>query len=51
MDVRDRMEDVGKSIEKGGPGLSDGKSLLGDYTTKEEINACTAVMPVWKPAL
>ncbi len=42
MDVRDRMEDVGKSIEKGGPGLSDGKSLLGDYTTKEEINACTS---------
>jgi ferredoxin len=42
MDVRDRMEDVGKSIEKGGAGLNDGKSLLGDYTTKEEINACTS---------
>jgi ferredoxin len=42
MDTRDRMEDVGKSLEKGGPGLTDGKSLLGDYITKEEINACTS---------
>lgn len=35
MDTRDRMEEVGKT------GLDDGKSLLGDYITKEEINACT----------
>jgi ferredoxin len=42
MDVRDRMEDVGKSLEKGGPGLNDGKFLLGDYITKEEVNACTS---------
>lgn len=42
MDTRDRMEDVGKSLEKGGPGLNDGKFLLGDYITKEEINACTS---------
>lgn len=42
MDVRDRMEDVGNSLEKGGPGLNDGKFLLGDYITKEEINACTS---------
>ena len=42
MDVRDRMEDVGNSLEKGGPGLSDGKFLLGDYISKEEINACTS---------
>lgn len=41
MDVRDRMEEVGKSIAAGGPGLADGKSLLGNYITKEEINACT----------
>jgi ferredoxin len=41
MDTRDRMEDVGRSLEKGGPGLNDGKSLLHDYITKEEINACT----------
>lgn len=38
MDTRDRMEEVGAS-EKG---LQDGKSLLGDYITKEEINACTS---------
>lgn len=42
MDTRDRMEEVGKSIEVKGPGLNDGKSLLGDYITKEEINACTS---------
>ncbi len=42
MDTRDRMEEVGKSIASSGPGLSDGKSLLGDYITKEEINACTS---------
>lgn len=41
MDVRDRAEEVGKSLDSGGPGLEDGKSLLGDYITKEEINACT----------
>jgi heterodisulfide reductase subunit C len=42
MDTRDRMEDVRKSIEAGGPGLGDGKTLLNDYITKEEINACTS---------
>jgi heterodisulfide reductase subunit C len=41
MDVRDRAEEVGKSLDAGGPGFEDGKSLLGDYITKEEINACT----------
>jgi heterodisulfide reductase subunit C len=41
MDVRDRAEEVGKSLDAGGPGLDDGKSLLGDYITKEELNACT----------
>lgn len=41
MDTRDRMEEVGSSLDKGGKGLEDGKSLLGDYVTKEEINACT----------
>jgi len=39
MDTRDRMEEVVKSK---GAGLNDGKSLLGDYITKEEINACTS---------
>jgi ferredoxin len=42
MDTRDRMEDVGESVAKGGPGLNDGKTLLNDYITKEEINACTS---------
>jgi len=41
MDTRDRAEEVTKSIDKGGKGLEDGKSLLGDYITKEEIFACT----------
>lgn len=42
MDTRDRLEDVGKSLALGGPGLNDGKTLLGDYIAKEEINACTS---------
>ncbi len=41
MDTRDRAEEVGASKAKGGKGLQDGKSLLGDYITKEEILACT----------
>lgn len=42
MDTRDRMEEVGKSRLAGGPGLNDGKTLLNDYISKEEINACTS---------
>jgi heterodisulfide reductase subunit C len=42
MDTRDRMEEVGKSLDAGGAGLNDGKTLLNDYITKEEINACTS---------
>jgi len=42
MDVRDRMDEVGRSLEAGGKGLDDGKTLLNDYITKEEINACTS---------
>jgi heterodisulfide reductase subunit C len=41
MDTRDRMEEVGKSIEKGGAGVNDGKALLDDYILREEIFACT----------
>ena len=41
MDTRDRLEEVGQSLAKGGQGLEDGKTLLDDYTTREEINACT----------
>ncbi|MGB3777392.1 MAG: (Fe-S)-binding protein [Tunicatimonas sp.] len=39
MDTRDRLEEVGNNKE--GKGLEDGKTLLDDYTTREEINACT----------
>jgi heterodisulfide reductase subunit C len=42
MDVRDRAEEVGKSIDSGGKGFDDEKSLLGDFITKEELNACTS---------
>jgi len=42
MDTRDRAEEVGASIASGGKGFEDGKSLLGDYITKEEIFACTS---------
>ncbi len=42
MDTRDRMEAVGEDLRKGGKGLDDGKSLLDDYITREELNACTS---------
>ena len=41
MDTRDRLEEVGKNIDKNGSFKPDGKQLLGDYITKEEIWACT----------
>lgn len=42
MDTRDRLEEVGKNIEKnGGEFVDDGKSLLYDYITPEELRACT----------
>lgn len=42
MDVRDRVEEVGKGIRKEGDKFDDGKSLLRDYITEEEIWACTS---------
>ncbi len=42
MDVRDRSEEVGRNLEKNGKGLEDGKTLLDNYITREELNACTA---------
>ena len=42
MDTRDRMEEVGKNIDKHGADYQDGKSLLDDYITREEIWACTS---------
>ncbi|HXB39383.1 MAG TPA: (Fe-S)-binding protein [Bacteroidia bacterium] len=41
MDTRDRLVEVGKNIDKNrGRFVDDGKSLLGDYITHEEIWAC-----------
>jgi ferredoxin len=42
MDVRDRMEDIGKAMETNANWTGDGKYLLGDYTSQEEILACTS---------
>ena len=42
MDTRDRLEEVGKNIEKNkGTFADDGKQLLDDYITREELWACT----------
>jgi ferredoxin len=41
MDTRDRMEEVGRNIEKNGSFVEDGKSLIHDYITVEELRACT----------
>lgn len=43
MSTRDRLEDYGKNIDaNGGTFKDDGKSLLGDYITPEELWACTS---------
>lgn len=41
MDTRDRLQEVGKNIDKHGSFQPDGKQLLGDYITSEELWACT----------
>lgn len=41
MNTRDRLEDIQKGWKTQGPDFKDEKSLLGDYITVEEINACT----------
>lgn len=41
MDTRDRIEEIGKNLDIHGKEYSDGKSLLGDYISVEEIMACT----------
>src|SRR5690606_11402573 len=41
MDTRDRLEEVGKNSREKGPDYDDGKSLLGDYISTEELMACT----------
>ena len=43
MDIRDRLEEVGRNIDLNkGDFKSDGKELLNDYISKEELWACTS---------
>jgi len=43
MDTRDRLVEVGKNIDSNkGVFVPDGKELLGDYITNEELWACTS---------
>ena len=42
MDTRDRLVEVGNNRRKHGEDYDDGKSLLGDFITQEEIWACTS---------
>jgi ferredoxin len=43
MDTRDRLVEVGKNIDANkGEFVDDGKQLLGDYITNEELWACTS---------
>jgi len=43
MDTRDRLEEVGKNMDKNkGKFVDDGKQLLDDYISREELWACTS---------
>lgn len=52
MDTRDRLTEVGNNIDQHGKDFNDGKSLLDNYISREEIwacttcNACTEACPV-----
>ena len=41
MKTRDRAEEVGRNINQNKSFTDDGKSLLHDYITPEELRACT----------
>lgn len=41
MDTRDRIEEVGRNINKNGKFVDDGKKLLDDHIQREELRACT----------
>ena len=41
MDTRDRLEEVGRNINQNGTFKDDGKSLLHNYISVEELRACT----------
>ncbi|HEY9170065.1 MAG TPA: (Fe-S)-binding protein [Lutibacter sp.] len=41
MKTRDRLEEVGANIDKNGKFVEDGKQLLNDYISPEELWACT----------
>lgn len=41
MKTRDRLEEVGANIDKNGKFVDDGKQLLNDYISPEELWACT----------
>lgn len=42
MDTRDRLEEVGKNINKNTTFQDDGRALLRDYISEEELRACTS---------
>lgn len=41
MDTRDRLTEVGRQLNADGTARDDGKSLLHDYISIEELRACT----------
>ena len=41
MDTRDRLEEVGRNLNANGTFKDDGKSLLHNYISVEELRACT----------
>jgi len=42
MDTRDRLEEYGDYVRQNGKDANDGKNLLGNYITEEELWACTS---------